>query len=153
MHAMQGDGEIAGHTTDVSGIVHLQANVLKDVKLDGPVLLPVIEDLPYTAKPFSEQEKKEALELARQWGVNELEEAYPVSFIGSGASLNEATENGMQRAAKALGVTVPEIMNRATITGSIEIGRHPGVVTVTFLAPEPLLETAGLLHTVKDNYQ
>lgn len=153
MHAMQGDGEIAGHTTDVSGIVHLQTDVLKGVQLDGPVLFPLIEDLPYTAKPFSDQEKEEALKLARQWGVTELEEAYPVSFIGSGASLNEATENGMARAAKALGVTVPEIMNRATITGSIEIGRHPGVVTVTFLAPEPLLKKAGLLHTVKNNYQ
>ncbi len=29
MHAMQGDGEIAGHTTDVAGIVQLQVNVLK----------------------------------------------------------------------------------------------------------------------------
>lgn len=29
MHAMQGDGEIAGHTTDVSGIVQLQVSVLK----------------------------------------------------------------------------------------------------------------------------
>ena len=28
------------------------------------------------------------------------------------------------------GVTVPEIMNRSTITGGIEIGRHPGIVTV-----------------------
>src|SRR5699024_5229691 len=30
MHAMQGDGEIAGHTSDVSGIVSLKVNVLKD---------------------------------------------------------------------------------------------------------------------------
>ncbi len=29
MHAMQGDGEIAGHTTDVAGIVQLQVSVLK----------------------------------------------------------------------------------------------------------------------------
>src|SRR5699024_3273523 len=33
MHAMQGDGEIAGHTADVAGIVSLQVNVLKDVNL------------------------------------------------------------------------------------------------------------------------
>ena len=29
MHAMQGDGEIAGHTTDVAGFVQLQVSVLK----------------------------------------------------------------------------------------------------------------------------
>ncbi|PTQ51843.1 MAG: hypothetical protein HSCHL_1057 [Hydrogenibacillus schlegelii] len=44
------------------------------------------------------------------------------------------------------------MLNRATITGAIEIGRHPGVVTVTFLAPEPLLERAGLLAIVKARY-
>src|SRR5690625_797164 len=37
MHAMQGDGEIAGHTADVAGIVSLQVNVLKNVNLEGPV--------------------------------------------------------------------------------------------------------------------
>src|SRR5690625_5004172 len=44
MHAMQGDGEIAGHTTDVAGIVSLQVNVLKNVNLEGTVLLPVTEE-------------------------------------------------------------------------------------------------------------
>ncbi len=135
MHAMQGDGEIAGHTTDVSGIVNLQVDVLKNVTLDGPVLLPVKEDLPYLAQPFSEEEKRQALELSKQWEVDAIEESYPISFIGSGADLNEATTNGLERAANLFETTVPEIMNRATITGSIEIGRHPGVVTVTFLAP------------------
>ncbi|WP_100010197.1 acetamidase/formamidase family protein [Lentibacillus sediminis] len=152
MHAMQGDGEIAGHTTDVSGIVNLQANVIKGLALDGPILLPLTEDLPYTAKPFSEEEKQEAIRLSKEWGVGELEESYPVSFVGSGADLNEATENGMERAANLFGVTVPEIMNRATITGSIEIGRHPGMVTVTFLAPKNYLEATGLLELVKGQY-
>jgi len=31
MHAMQGDGEIAGHTADVAGICVLQVKVLKGV--------------------------------------------------------------------------------------------------------------------------
>lgn len=148
MHAMQGDGEIAGHTADVSGIVHLQVNVLKGVYLEGPLLLPNEEDLPYTAKPFTEAELKSARAVAAQWGMKELEESLPISVLGTGPTLNEATDNGLKRAADLFGVTVPEIMNRATITGSIEIGRHPGVVTITFLVPKPYLQKAKLLQVV-----
>ncbi|TLS36998.1 acetamidase/formamidase family protein [Pseudalkalibacillus caeni] len=152
MHAMQGDGEIAGHTADVSGVVTLQTKVIKDLKIDGPILLPVVEDLPYLAKPITKKEKETALQVANQWGVKGLEESLPISFIGTGANLNEATDNGMQRAADAFGVTVPEIMNRATVTGSIEIGRHPGVVTVTFLAPTMYLDKLNLTELIKDQY-
>ncbi|TWI54515.1 hypothetical protein IQ10_03068 [Halalkalibacter nanhaiisediminis] len=52
-----------------------------------------------------------------------------------------------------LGITVPEVMNRATITGSIEIGRHPGVVTITFLAPTHYLDKVGLTELIKEQYQ
>src|SRR5699024_4962923 len=151
-HEMKGDGEIAGDTADVSRIVNLQINVLKDMQLDGPVLLPVYEDLPHLAKPFSEEEKQQALKLGKQWGVEVIEESYTVSFVGSGADLNEATNNGMERASKFFDITVPEVMNRATINGSIEIGRHPGVVTVTFLAPESYLKKKDLLELVKEQY-
>ena len=41
MHAMQGDAEIAGHTTDVSGTITAQVHVIKKLTLDGPLLLPV----------------------------------------------------------------------------------------------------------------
>ncbi|QKG83907.1 acetamidase/formamidase family protein [Kroppenstedtia pulmonis] len=152
MHAMQGDGEIAGHTTDVSGIVTLQVHVIKGLTLQGPILLPVEEDLPYLAKPFSRKEKEEAKAIAARWGTPELEETAPISFIGTGADLNKATDNGMQRAADTLGMSVPEVMNRATITGSIQIGRHPGVVTVTFLAPLIRLQAAGILEWVQRQY-
>jgi len=152
MHAMQGDGEIAGHTTDVSGIVTLQVHVIPDLKIDGPILLPVEEDLPYLAKPFTQAEKEKALKYANKWQLNEIEDSLPVSFIGTGANLNEATENGLNRAAEVLGVTVPEVLNRATITGSIQIGRHPGVVTVTFLAPTELIHKIGILDLVKEQY-
>ncbi|CAM3834315.1 acetamidase/formamidase family protein [Alkalicoccus chagannorensis] len=142
MHAMQGDGEIAGHTTDVSGIVTLQVDVIKNTTIEGPILLPVKEDLPHLAVPPSENERKQAEALAASWGQQaQLEEALPLQFVGTGPDLNEATTNGMQRAANLLGITVPEVMNRATVTGSIEIGRHPGVVTVTFLVPVSWLET------------
>ena len=56
--------------------------------------------------------------------------------IGSGPDLNSATDNGLARAAELLEMSVPEVKNRATVTGAIEIGRHPGVVQVTFRAPE-----------------
>lgn len=153
MHAMQGDGEIAGHTTDVSGIAHLQVKVLKNLSIEGPILLPVEEDLPYLAKPLTEAEKSRAKKLANQYGMQEIEESLPVSFVGSGATLNEATTNGMERAANLFDIPVPEVMNRATITGAIEIGRNPGVVTVTFRAPEQYLDKAGLLQVIKDYYK
>ena len=153
MHAMQGDGEIAGHTADVAGIAHLQVKVLKGVELEGPIILPNVEDLPYTAKPFTEEELRAADLLAKQWGVEKVEKSYPISFVGTGETLNAATDNGLQRAATFFGVTVPEIMNRATITGAIEIGRNPGVVTVTFQMPEQYLLDCKLYHLVSRHYR
>ena len=152
MHAMQGDGEIAGHTTDVAGMVHLRVHVLKNANLKGPILLPNVEDLPYTAKPITEAERQIAEKVAAEWKVSKLEESLPVSFIGSGPTLNDATENGMKRAADVLGITVEEVMNRSTITGAIEIGRHPGVITVTFLAPVEKLKEAGLYKLTRKQY-
>lgn len=74
-------------------------------------------------------------------------------MVGTGPDLNSATVNGMERAGRLLGMTVPEVRNRATITGAIEIGRHPGVVQVTFLAPAPSLEKAGLLQFGEEQYE
>lgn len=152
MHAMQGNGEIAGHTTDVAGIVDLQVEVLKGVNLEGPVLLPLTEDLPPLAKPFTQSEIEKGRQLADRWNMAEVEESYPVSFIGTGPDLNAATKNGMARAAGLFNITIPEVMNRATINGSIDIGRNPGVVTVTFLAPKSYLNQSGLWNTVKNSY-
>ena len=49
-------------------------------------------------------------------------------------------------------MSVPEVKNRATITGAIEIGRHPGVVRVTFRAPMDALERRGLAAYVREQY-
>ena len=152
MHAMQGDGEIAGHTTDVSGTVTLEVEVIKGLDIDGPVLFPVADDLPFLARPLTEEERMRALTLARRHGVQELEETVPVSVVGSGPDLNSATDNGLARAAELLGMSVPEVMNRATVTGAIEIGRHPGVVHVTFRAPVDRLEARGLLSYAREQY-
>lgn len=152
MHALQGDGEIAGHTMDVSGTVTLEVDLLKGRTLEGPVLFPLVEDLPPLARPFSPAEKDRARRLAAKWGVDKLEESGPISVVGSGPDLNKATQVGLRRAADLLSLSLPEVLNRATITGGIEIGRHPGVVQVTFLAPLAALEKAGLLPFVQEQY-
>jgi formamidase len=152
MHALQGDGEIAGHTMDVSGTVTLEIELLKGRALEGPVLFPLVEDLPPLARPFNQAEKARAQRLAAKWGIENLEESAPISVIGSGPDLNKATQVGLRRAAELLSLTVPEVMNRATITGGIEIGRHPGVIQVTFLAPLSAVEKAGLLPFAEEQY-
>ncbi|MFN8484967.1 MAG: acetamidase/formamidase family protein [Anaerolineae bacterium] len=152
MHALQGDGEIAGHTCDVSGTVTLQAHVIKGLGIDGPLLFPLVEDLPFVARPLTEAERARAEQIAAQWGIDRLEESAPISVVGTGPDLNAATENGLQRAAWLLNMSVPEVKNRATITGAIEIGRNPGVVQVTFRAPLDRLAERGLLPFVRDMY-
>ena len=152
MHAMQGDGEIAGHTADVAGTVTLQVEVVKGLGIDGPVLFPVLEDLPFLAKPLTEDERAHALALAEREGLTAIEESLPISVVGTGPDLNSATDNGLRRAAELLGMSVPEVMNRATISGAIEIGRAPGVVQVTFRAPVAALEACGLLTYAMEQY-
>jgi formamidase len=152
MHAMQGDGEIAGHTADVSGTVTLQVTVIKGLAIDGPVLFPLDEDLPFLAKPLTAAERSRAQALAAREGVGAIEESLPISVIGTGPDLNSATDNGLRRAADLLRLSVPEVMNRATIAGAIEIGRAPGVVQVTFRAPASGLEAAGLKTYAEELY-
>jgi formamidase len=152
MHALQGDGEIAGHTADVAGTVTLQVEVIKELGIDGPVLFPVLEDLPFLARPLTADEREQAEALARRHGMDAIEESLPISVVGTGPDLNSATDNGLARAAELLDMSVPEVMNRATISGAIEIGRHPGVIQVTFRAPVDKLEARGLLGLAVEQY-
>ncbi|NBB99612.1 MAG: acetamidase [Bacteroidetes bacterium] len=152
MHALQGDGEIAGHTMDVAGSVTLGVEVVKGRVLEGPVLFPLPEDLPPAATPLTPDERARAERLARAQGLEGIEESAPISVVGTGPDLNAATENGLGRAARLLGLSDPEVRNRATITGAIEIGRHPGVIQVTFLAPRQRLEAAGLWRFAAEQY-
>jgi acetamidase/formamidase len=152
MHALQGDGEIAGHTCDVAGTVTLEVERVPGLGIDGPVLFPLLEDLPYLARPLTADERERALAVGRRHGVTELEASLPISVVGTGPDLNSATDNGLSRAAALLGMSVPEVRNRATITGAIEIGRHPGVVQVTFRAPAERLEAVGLLGYAREQY-
>jgi len=151
-HAMQGDGEIAGHTTDVSAEATLQVGVLKGLAIGGPILLPRIEDLPHLAHPLAPADKEAAKRLAERFGQSTLEEAAPIQMVGSGANLNEATDNGVTRLAELLDISKEEVLNRVTISGAVEIGRLPGVVTVTMLAPLTKLAELGLAELVKEHY-
>jgi len=152
MHAQQGNGEIAGHATDVAGEVELQVEVIKGLKLDGPILLQKADDLPFLAQPMTEAEIGSVRALGQKYGQSEIEENAPITFIGSGQNLNDATKIGLERAAQVTGLPYDEILNRATIAGSIEISRLPGVVRVTFLCPTPILERLGILHLVREQY-
>jgi formamidase len=151
VHAMQGDGEIAVHTTDVSAKVTVGVEVIKGLTLDGPILLPPEADLPFLARPHTKAELEKGRKMAEEYGV-ELEEAAPIQVVGSGADLNAATANGLERAARLLDMSVDEVKNRVTITGAVEIGRAPGLVTVSLLAPLKQLEELGIAHLVKEQY-
>jgi formamidase len=151
-HAMQGDGEIAGHTTDVSGEVTVQVSVLKGLNNEGPILLPPAEDLPHLARPFSATERQAARRLADKYGQDLVEQSAPIQMVGSGANLNEATDNGVARLAALLGMAPEEVLNRVTLSGAVEIGRLPGVVTVTMLVPMVKLAELGLADLVKEQY-
>lgn len=152
MHAAQGDGEIASHTMDVAGSATLQVSVVKDYPIDGPVLFPLVEDLPPLARPFTEAERAKAKRLAEVWGVPAIEDSAPISVIGTAPTMNDAITNALERAGRLLDMSVPEVRNRATITGAVEIGRDPGVVHVTFLAPLASLDAAGLGDIAREQY-
>ncbi len=151
-HAMQGDGELAGHTTDVSAEVTLDVSVLKGLTLGGPMLLPLVEDLPPLARPHTAAEREAAERLARAHGQGQLETSLPVQMVGTGGNLNEATDNGVARLAELFCISKEEIQNRVTISGAVEIGRLPGVVTVTMLTPLSKLEDVGLAQLVTSQY-
>jgi formamidase len=66
--------------------------------------------------------------------------------------MNAAIDNGLERAARLLGMSVAEVRNRATVNGAIEIGRAPGVIQVTFLAPLARLDAVGLGAYAREQY-
>ncbi|OON61257.1 acetamidase [Massilia sp. KIM] len=153
MHAQQGNGEIAGHATDVSGETELSVEVIKGLAIDGPILLQNLDDLPPLARPLTPEQRRQVQALGERWGQREIEETGPITFIGSGPDLNAAVRNGLARAAAVTGLPYDEVLNRATINGSIDISRLPGTVRVTFLCPMPVLDRIGIGHLVRQKYQ
>lgn len=152
MHGQQGNGEIAGHASDCSGEIEAKVELIKHLPIDGPILLQRHDDLPMLARPITSEMRKTATALGSHYGVTQLEDNAPITFIGTGADLNAATKNGLSRAASITGLPYDEILNRATINGSIEISRLPGVVRVTFLCPRTVLKKLRIDHLVATQY-
>jgi len=152
MHANQGDGELALHTTDVSGRTEFGVEVIKGLDIDGPLLLPNEADLPHISKPYSDDEIERGRKLGAEYGVDVETDMGPIQVVGSGATINDATENAYDRAETLLGMSEGEIRTRCTFTGGVEVGRLPGVVQLTMLAPMDVLEARGIAHLVRDQY-
>jgi acetamidase/formamidase len=152
VHAMQGDGEISGHTTDVSAEVTMEVEVIKKLGNDGPILIPKMEDLPPLARLPSSNELEVARSIAKKYNLELQTAVAPISVVGTGGDLNAATMNGLDRMAALCGMDVNEVKNRVTITGGIEIGRLPGVVHISTLVPMARLEQMGIAHLVKEQY-
>jgi len=152
LHANQGDGELSLHTTDVSGRTELEVEVIKDLELGGPILLPNEEDLPHIAKPYTDDEREAGRVVADEYDVDELHDAAPLQIVGSGATINDATENAFDRAGDLLDMTEGEVRGRCTFTGGVEIARLPGVVQLSMLVPMEKLEGVGLAETVRAQY-
>ncbi len=148
----QGDGELSLHTTDVSGKTELEVEVIKGLKLGGPLLLPNEEDLPHIAKPYTDSERETGEGLASEYSVDSVHDAGPIQVIGSGATINDATQNAFDRASSLLDMTEVEIRARCTFTGGVEIARLPGVVQLSMLVPMEKLEEMGLAEIVKSQY-
>jgi len=151
-HANQGDGELSLHTTDITADVTVKVKVVKNLRLEGPVLLPLPEDLPRIARPYTKTELTIGQRLANRFGVALQRKTGPIQVIGTGPTINEATDNAIGRAARLLQMSEPEVRNRCTITGAVEIARLPGAVQLTILAPLDRLDAIGLGRLVRRQY-
>ncbi len=152
VHSMIGDGEVAVHTTDVSARVVVRVEVVKGLTLDGPILLPPADDLPFLAKPFTKDEVDRAMALAMTHRTKLEGPVMPIQVLGSGPFINAAVDNGVERAATLLRMSVDEVKNRTTVSGAVEIGRLPGFVQINLLAPRERLEDLGIWHLVEQMY-
>lgn len=108
-HAMIGDGEIAVHTTDIAGRLVVRVEVIKGLALDGPILLPPAEDLPFLARPFTPRGRA----LARTNRTVLEGPVLPIQVLGSGPFVNAAVDNAIERAARLLGMGTEEVKTGA----------------------------------------
>ncbi|MDY3868623.1 MAG: acetamidase/formamidase family protein [Pyramidobacter sp.] len=152
VHLTQGDGEIAGHTLDISARVTVSVTLIKNMNIKGPILIPVVSELDSRFAPFSGEEYAKANELLAPYGKTLKVRSYPVQFVGSGTNMNEGLENALDRAQLVTGLSRGELMNRATVGGEIRIGRTSGLVYLTMMLEKSLLEKTGLLEFVLRQY-
>lgn len=152
VHAMIGDGELAVHATDVAARVIVRVEVIKNLTLDGPILLPPSEDLPFLVKPFDSDEVHRAKVLAQENSTDLEGPVLPLQILGSGPFINAAADNAVDRASRLLKMSRDEVKNRGTISGAVEIGRLPGLVQLNMLVPKSKIENLGILHLVEGQY-
>ncbi|MBP2251045.1 acetamidase/formamidase family protein [Halarchaeum nitratireducens] len=152
LHANQGDGELSLHTTDVSGTVTMDVEVIEGLELDGPIVLPNEADLPFISKPYGDAEREAGLDLGAEHDVDVTTEMGPLQVVGSGATVNAATQNAFDRASTLLDMREGEIRARCTFTGGVQIGRLPGVVQLDMLVPMELLADRGIDGLVREQY-
>ncbi|MEH7342558.1 acetamidase/formamidase family protein [Bacillus sp. JJ1532] len=153
VHSVQGNGELAGHTADVTACVTVEIHLIKNLPLDGPIIIPTAQNLNPIFQPISVDEYKKSEELAKEYGFALSEKSYPVQFVGSGNTLNEAIDNAIERAEQATNLTASELRNRATVTGSVDIGRTSGVVYISMMLPESILRKMKIEQYVLNQYK
>ncbi len=153
MHALQGDGEIAGHTCDVAGTVTLQVHLIKGSPSTGPSCCPCRRTCRSWRRPSPKPNGERAAALAARWGVAEPEDSLPISV--SARPRHELLGDRQRPAARRGpaghgGPGGQEPGHRSAVR--IEIGRAPGVVQVTFRAPTAALERVGLAELAREQY-
>lgn len=153
VHAMIGDGELAVHTTDIGARLVVRVEIIKGLELDGPILLPPVDDLPFLARPFTSDEVARARVLAEANRTALEGPVLPIQVLGSGPFINAAVDNAVARAARLLDVSVDQVKNRGTVTGAVDIGRLPGFIQLNLLVPRPHLERLGIIHLVEAQYR
>lgn len=152
VHAVQGDGEIAGHTVDVSAEVIVEVRLLKAVRIEGAVLLPNREDLPSLVRPLDPAEQDALQKLAERLRVELEGPVLPIQVIGTGMDLNGAIKTALERMSGLTGMKLDEVRNRCTITGSVDISRLGGVVQLSMLVPCHILDKAGIGDLAREMY-
>ena len=153
VHLTQGDGELAGHTIDLCSQVTLRVKVLKGMRLDGPVIIPVADEIDERFRPFKTEEYEAADSLLKEEGSELKTRRYPIMVVGTGKGINAGIDSAVARAAKFTGLSAGEIKNLATVGGDVRIGRTTGSVFLTISLTEEVIERMGILEFVKQQYQ
>lgn len=137
VHAMQGDGELAGHTTDITAQVTLRIKVIKGLKTEGPIVIPTDNNLNHNFRNFSSDEIEY---INDKFDTSIKENDFVMAqYIGSGSTLEEGIDNAVDRISKFTGFSKEEVINRCTISGGVGIGRVSGLVYLTMLTPREFL--------------
>jgi formamidase len=126
--------------------------VIKGLGNEGPLLLPVAEDLPFYGRPFTAQEYALGDRLGQEYGLQQAVRVGPVQVFGTGVTVNAATDNAVTRAAKLFAISEAEVRNRCVISGGVKISRLPGAVQLSLLMPFRKLDAAKIGDIVRRQY-